>query len=114
MKNNFRNVGHGFRDTPDSYALEAVRKARKQYGCDGPIRQVRFWPGGDEVSPGTGDSIFCAGSDDCSEVIVPGQLYVVLTISDLEVYGSYRVTHRICIPCALKENIIEKIENSLH
>ena len=109
MKIDFRNVGHGFRDTPDSYALEAVRKSRKKYECDGPMRQVRFMPGGDEISPGTGDAIHCENSIECTKSIEPGQIYVVLTISDLEVYDSYRVTHRICLPCALKENIVKEM-----
>jgi hypothetical protein len=39
--NRTREVGRGFVEGEDSYCLSAVRKARKEYRCEGVIRAVR-------------------------------------------------------------------------
>ena len=39
--NQIVEVGHGFVEGEDAYSLSAVRKARKEYDCEGVIRAVR-------------------------------------------------------------------------
>ena len=100
-------VGHGFVEGEDAYSLSAVRKARKEYDCEVVIRAVRDT---DNISPGTGDSILEMQSDDCAEKIRRGDLYAVLILNnsaDVEMYGTYWTTWRMCISCALYEHIVE-------
>ena len=105
--NRIVEVGHGFVEGEDAYSLSAVRKARKEYDCEGVIRAVRDT---DNISPGTGDSILEMQSDDCAEKIRRGDLYAVLILNnsaDVEMYGTYWTTWRMCISCALYEHIVE-------
>ena len=83
--NRIVEVGHGFVDGEDSYCLSAVRKARKEYYCEGILRAVRST---DNISPGTGDALLCGESDDCTEKILKGDLHAVLIINDVEMYGT--------------------------
>ena len=103
-------VRAGFVVGVDEYCIEGIKKARKKYSCDAPLRAVRW---DDNVSPMTGDAVCDGYSDDCASVINPGDLYVCLTLTDrdtIDATGSYWNTHRICIPCALSEWIIVKDE----
>ena len=102
--NRIVEVGHGFVDGEDSYCLDAVRKARKEYQCEGVIRAVRD---DDPISPGTGDSILEMQSGGCTWKIRKGDLHAVLIINDVELYGTYWTTWRMCIPCSLSEHIVE-------
>ena len=108
--NRIVEVGHGFVDGEDSYCLSAVRKARKEYYCEGILRAVRST---DNISPGTGDALLCGESDDCTEKILKGDLHAVLIINDVEMYGTYWTSWRMCIPCALSEHIVEYRETVL-
>ena len=108
--NRIVNVGHGFVDGEDSYCLSAVRKARKEYYCEGILRAVRST---DNISPGTGDALLCGESDDCTEKILKGDLHAVLIINDVEMYGTYWTSWRMCIPCALSQHIVEYRETVL-
>ena len=102
--NRIVEVGHGFVEGEDAYCLSAVRKARKEYYCEGVIRAVRD---DDNISPGTGDSILEMQSDDCTEKILKGDLHAVLIINDVELYRTFWTTWRMCIPCALSAHIVE-------
>ena len=97
-------VGHGFVEGEDAYSLSAVRKARKEYDCEGVIRAVRDT---DNISPGTGDSILEMQSGSCTWKIRKGDLHAILILNDVELYGTYWTTWRMCIPCALSEHIVE-------
>ena len=108
--NRIVEVGHGFVDGEDSYRLSAVRKARKEYYCEGILRAVRST---DNISPGTGDALLCGEADDCTEKIPKGDLHAVLIINDVEMYGTYWTSWRMCIPCALSEHIVEYRETVL-
>ena len=108
--NRIVDVGHGFVDGEDSYCLSAVRKARKEYYCEGILRAVRST---DNISPGTGDALLCGESDDCTEKILKGDLHAVLIINDVEMYGTYWTSWRMCIPCALSQHIVEYRETVL-
>ena len=108
--NRIVNVGHGFVDGEDSYCLSAVRKARKEDYCEGILRAVRST---DNISPGTGDALLCGESDDCTEKILKGDPHAVLIINDVEMYGTYWTSWRMCIPCALSEHIVEYRETVL-
>ena len=101
--NQIVEVGHGFVDGEDSYCLSAVRKARKEYRCEGVIRAVR---GAETFSP-AGDALFHGESDDCTEKILKGDLHAVLIINNVEVFGTYWTSWRMCIPCALSEHVVE-------
>ena len=101
--NRIVEVGHGFVDGEDSYCLDAVRKARKEYRCEGVIRAVR----GAETFPPAGDALFHGESDDCTEKILKGDLHAVLIINNVEVFGTHWTSWRMCIPCALSEYIVE-------
>ena len=83
--NRIVEVGHGFVDGEDSYCLDAVRKARKEYRCEGVIRAVR---GAETFSP-AGDALFHGESDDCTEKILKGDLHAVLIINNVEVFGTH-------------------------
>ena len=102
--NRIVEVGHGFIDGEDSYCLDAVRKARKEYRCEGVIRAVRW---SDNPSPGTGASILEMQSGCCTWKIRKGDLHAILILNDVELYGTYWTTWRMCIPCALSEHIVE-------
>ena len=78
--NRIVEVGHGFVDGEDSYCLDAVRKARKEYRCEGVIRAVR----GAETFPPAGDALFHGESDDCTEKILKGDLHAVLIINNVK------------------------------
>ena len=101
--NQIREVGHGFVEGEDAYCLDAVRKARQEYICKGIIRAIRgaetFFPAGDALARGC--------SHDCTGNILKGDLHAVLTINDVEVFGTYWTHVRMCIPCALSEHIVE-------
>ena len=97
-------VGYGFVEGEDAFCVDAVRKARKEYSCEGVIRAVRDT---DNISPGTGDSILEMQSEDCTGKIRKGDLHVVLVINDLALYDSYWTTWRMCLPCALFEHVVE-------
>ncbi len=105
--NRMVEVGHGFVDGADSYCLSAVRKARKEYCCEGILRAVRST---DNISPGTGDALLGGESDDCTEKILKGDLHAVLIINDVEMYGTYWTSWRMCIPCALSEHVVEHLQ----
>jgi len=107
--NRIVEVGHGFVDGEDSYCLDAVRKARKEYRCEGVIRAVR----GAETFPPAGDALFHGESDDCTEKILKGDLHAVLIINNVEVFGTHWTSWRMCIPCALSEHIVEYGETFL-
>jgi hypothetical protein len=103
--NRIVEVGHGFIDGEDSYCLDAVRKARKEYQCEGVIRAVRW---SDNPSPGTGASILEMQSGGCTWKIRKGDLHAVLILNDVELYGTYWRTWRMCIPCAVSGRIVKK------
>ena len=105
--NRIVEVEHGFVDGEDSYCLSAVRKARKEYYCEGILRAVRST---DNISPGTGDALLCGESDDCTEKILKGDIHAVLIINDVEMYGTYWMSWRTYIPCALSEHVVEHLQ----
>jgi len=102
-----KKLGHGYIEGPDAYRVSRVSKARNRYECEGPLRAVRD---SDEVSPGTGDAIRTSPAKDCSGFIDKGEIFVHLQPHDIEVYPSYWSAHRMCVECAVKENIVVKDE----
>ena len=62
--------------------------------------------GAETFSP-AGDALFHGESDDCTEKILKGDLHAVLIINNVEVFGTYWTSWRMCIPCALSEHIVE-------
>jgi hypothetical protein len=96
----------------DAYGLDGIKKARKNYSCDGPLRQVR-WE--DNLSPATGDAVCDGPADGCTGSIDRGELYACLTLTDSdtrEATGSYWNTHRTCLACAIAEWIIVEDKRS--
>jgi hypothetical protein len=102
-----RGLGHGYHEGADAWHITKVAKARKQYICDGPMRAVRD---DDDVSPGTGDALYCETAKSCTSSIEVGDLYVHLLPHDVESFGSYWAVHRVCIECSLGEQMIQRSE----
>jgi hypothetical protein len=100
-------LGHGYVEGPDAWHITKVAKARKKYTCDGPMRAVRD---DDDVSPGTGDALYCENAKSCTSSIEVGDLYVHLLPRDVESFGSYWAVHRVCIECSLEEQMIRRAE----
>jgi hypothetical protein len=51
--------------------------------------------------------------DELRRLYLIGDLHAVLIINDVEMYGTYWTSWRMCIPCALSEHIVEYRETVL-
>lgn len=100
---------YGFTFGWRSLRAERVRRARKEYECDGVFIDSDLIPTWEATSPATGGSAFQGFAPSCMRRILPRDLYVDLSVEGddaLESYGSYRHTYRTCLRCALHLEIV--------
>ncbi len=102
-------AGHGYCLGPRAFGIEVVRRARKEFECEGPLVDSDF-ANIENVSPATGAVVSEGRSADCSRRIRIGDLYVAADHSGeyvVELKGPYRYTWRTCLACASGSDIIE-------
>lgn len=108
-----RSIGHGYILGSRCTGYEAVRRARGSYTCEGCLVAADSLDS-EELSPGTGSIIGEGRSDQCSEVITRGDLYVALDLTGehaTDFGGGYRCTYRTCLACALRLDTVRTADH---
>lgn len=103
------NEWYGFSLGWRSLRAEQVRRARKEYACEGVQIDSDLIPTSDAVSPATGGAVFAGFAPGCIGKILPRELYVAVEIvgdDALESFETYRHTHRTCLSCALHLEVV--------
>lgn len=103
------SIGNGYIQGPRATGYEVVRRARKNYVCEGAMIDVDTASEGVEISPATGGAIFDGYSENCESEIASGALYVASDyVGDnaKELFDKYRYTFRTCLACATHYKII--------
>jgi len=84
---------------------ERVRRARKDYACDGVFIDSDLIP----TWPATGGAVLEGFAPSCTGRILPRDFYVDLTKEGgdaPETHGTYRHTYHTCIRCALHLEVV--------
>ena len=103
------SAGYGYFLGPRAFGIEIVRRARKEFACEGSLVDSDFVDV-QKVSPASGSVVNEGHGPSCSPTIRPGDLYVAADHAGeyvVEMKGTYRYTWRTCVPCAIASQIIE-------
>jgi hypothetical protein len=105
------SIGNGYIKGFRATGYEVVRKARKNYVCEGAMIDVDTASEGFEISPATGGAVFEGYSENCESEIASGALYVASNyVGDnaMELFDKYRYTFRTCLACATHYKVIDR------
>ena len=103
---------HGYTLGSRSTGYEVVKRARKQYECEGAAIDSGAVGEGSTLSPATGSIVNEGWSEACESVIKPGSLYVASEYEGelARDFGEVnRYTFRTCIACAKHFSVIELV-----
>lgn len=105
---------HGYTLGSRSTGYEVVKRARKQYKCEGAAIDSGAVDEETTLSPATGSIVYEGWSDSCELVIKYGSLYVASEYEgelarDFGEVNQY--TFRTCLACAKYFSVVELVAN---